>query len=372
LLQDLRRLEDAILSYDNAIFYKPDYPEPYNNRGVALADLGFHERSIESYEKAIALRPDYAEAHSNLSLVHLALGNYPVGFKEYEWRWKNVKLGLNMPAFSAPRWTGAEDLAGKKILVFSEQGYGDAIQFSRYAKVLSNKGAKVVLGIEKALAALFESLDGVDQLLVQGDPLPPIDFYIPMLSLPLALNETIESIPTQNSYLRCQVAKIEEWTRILGKKKKVRVGIAWSGSAEHRNDRNRSMSLEELMQGLPKNLEYVTLQKEIRAIDRQYLDENPEIRHFEDKILDFHDTAALCSLVDLVISVDTSVAHLAGALGRPLWVLLPSNQDWRWLTNREDSPWYPSAVLFKQKKLGDWLPVTQALADKLTVDFLSK
>ncbi|PIT71198.1 hypothetical protein B9Z41_17075, partial [Limnohabitans sp. JirII-31] len=286
------------------------------------------------YDKAISLKPDYAGAHWNKSLELLALGQFKEGWKSYEWRWKHEDLGSKLPNFSQPQWLGVESLQGQTILLHSEQGLGDTIQFCRYAKLVKAQGARVVMEIPAALVPLLQGLEGVDELVQSRQALPAFDYHCPLLSLPLAFKTELSTIPSPEPYLRSDKAKVNQWRIKLGPKSKPRVGLVWSGSTQHKKDHNRSLRLDELIHYLPNSFDYVCLQKEIRAVDQETLKQS-RIQYFGDELKDFADTAALCELMDVVISVDTSVAHLSGALGRPTWVLLPYVPDWRWLLDRE-------------------------------------
>jgi ADP-heptose:LPS heptosyltransferase len=251
-------------------------------------------------------------------------------------------------------WLGAESLVEKTILLHAEQGLGDTIQFCRYIPLVAQLGAKVILEVQRPLLKLLKGLEGVSQVVAAGDMLPTFDYQCPLLSLPLAFKTELHTIPPIAQHITSDTGKVTKWQTKLGEKTQPRVGLVWSGSAGHQNDHNRSLSLSQLLSHLPSNIEYVCLQKEIRAIDKELLAQHTQIKYFGDALEDFTDTAALCELVDLVISVDTSVAHLAGTLGKPAWVLVTLTPDWRWLLERDDSPWYPSVKVYRQDKANDW------------------
>ncbi|MGZ3239900.1 MAG: glycosyltransferase family 9 protein, partial [Burkholderiaceae bacterium] len=232
-------------------------------------------------------------------------------------------------------------------------------QFCRYAKLVAALGARVILEVQKPLASLLMNLEGVTQLVGKGSALPAFDYHCPLLSLPLAFKNNLGNIPASAKYLSSDAAKITQWQARLGTKTKPRIGLVWSGNALHVNDRNRSIFLSDWVKELPTGFQYVSLQKEVRDADKQTLQAHTDILNFENTLNDFSDTAALCELMDVVISVDTSVAHLAGALGKPTFVLLPYFPDWRWLLDRSDSPWYPSVKLFRQASMGEWGSVLQ-------------
>ena len=365
LLDHLRRYDEALLSYDKAIALDPNYANAWNNRGVTLVDLGRRAEALENYQKAVAMDPRNADAHWNMSLCHLQLGHFAEGWARHEWRWKAANLGLAERRFDQPRWSGEEPLQGKTILLHADQGLGDVLQFCRYAKVLHDRGASVVMEAPKPLANLLTGLDGVSHVIVKGEALPAFDYHCPLGSLPAAFKTDIDSIPAPKGYLGSSDDKRTKWHGRLGPKTKRRVGVVWSGNTQHKNDHNRSLPLADFVRVLTPDFEYVSLQKDVREEDRETLRSRPDIRHFGEDLADFTDTAALCDLLDVVVSVDTSVAHLAGALGRPVWILLPLNPDWRWMMNRPDSPWYASARLYRQNQAGDWASVLDTVKSDL-------
>ncbi len=250
-------------------------------------------------------------------------------------------------------------------MLHSEQGFGDTIQFCRYAASVAALGARVILEVQKGLLVLLTGLAGVAELVERGAPLPAFDYHCPLLSLPLAFQTEPDSAPGRQPYLRCDAHKLQAWSDRLGRKTKPRIGITWSGSAAHSNDGNRSIALATWLPYLSDDFEYVSLQKEVRESDRATLLQHNELRHFGEDLQDFGDTAALCALMDVVVCVDTSVAHLSAALGRPTWVLLPRVPDWRWQLERADTPWYPSARLYRQTTRGDWNAVLARVASDL-------
>jgi ADP-heptose:LPS heptosyltransferase len=258
-------------------------------------------------------------------------------------------------------------LQGKTVLLYSEQGLGDTIQFCRYAKLVSELGARVIMEVPGSLKQLMQELEGVDVLIGNGEKSVEFDYHCPFLSLPLAFKTTIETIPSLTPYLFANQKSVKVWSDQLGTKAKPRVGLVWSGNSLHKKDANRSLTLAELLPYLPTHIDYVCLQKELREIDKALLAQQPHIQWFGDALVDFSDTAALCELMDVIISVDTSVAHLAGSLGKTTWVLLPFSPDWRWLLDRLDSPWYPSAQLYRQEAIGNW----QGPLEKVKTDLMA-
>lgn len=368
-LRNLAQPHAALDSYDKAIAFRTNYAEAYANRGNALKDLNRHHAALDSYGKAIALRPNDAGAHLSHSLCLLQMGDFQSGWRKYEWRWREKGLEKTRRNFAQPLWLGKEPLKGKTILLHSEQGLGDTIQFCRYAKLVNHLGARIVLEVQPPLVNLLtslESLEGVAELVARGSELPAFDYHCPLLSLPLAFETNLDNIPAAPSYLAAPFEKLKEWQARLGDKTKLRIGLVWSGSTGHKNDRNRSIPLSKLLEMLPGDSQYISLQKELRDADEATLGQRPDVLHFGEEIRDFADTAALCEMVDVVVSVDTSVAHLAGALGRPVWILLPFNPDWRWLLDRDNSPWYPSAKLYRQESPGDWNGVFKKLSADLS------
>lgn len=353
-LKDLGKMEAAVASYNAAISIAPSFADAHLNRGSALMELSQFDLAQECFETAATLRPGYADAYWNKALLLLLTGNFKAGWPLHEWRWKISNSDRELRTFSQPLWLGKESIHGKTVLLYGEQGLGDSIQFVRYVKQVADLGANILLEAPQQLNDLFKSVDGVGTLILQGQPLPAFDFHCPLLSLPLAFDTTLDTIPNSPSYLRVDADRLQNWARRLGPASTKRVGLAWSGNAKHGNDHNRSIPLSRILPYLPDGIEYVSLQKELRDSDKSALGKSTNIRHFGAELTDFSDTAALCELVDLVISVDTSIAHMAGALGKPTWVLLPHVPDWRWLLNRNDSPWYPSASLYRQTFPRDW------------------
>jgi Flp pilus assembly protein TadD len=354
VLKDLWRCEEALQSYDRALAFKPDHIEALVNRGNVLQDLGRFDEALASYARALALEPDYAAAHWNESLCRLRTGDFEMGWRKYEWGWETGERGRAKRDFPQPLWLGGQPLNGKAILLHAEQGLGDTLQFCRYAPLVAKKGAKVLLEVPPSLKTLLKHMDGVHGVLATGETLPAFDYHCPLLSLPLAFHTVLQTIPAPGKYIYGDEVSVAAWQNRLGKKVGPRIGLVWSGNAGQRNDRNRAIPLADFVTLLAPGLEYISLQKEVRPADKSLLDVRKDIAHFGGDLRDFADTAALIELVDLVITIDTSAAHLAGAMGKTVWILISSNADFRWLLDRDDSPWYPSARLFRQPALGDW------------------
>jgi tetratricopeptide (TPR) repeat protein len=371
VLRELDRFDEAFASYDRALAIDANFVPAHFNRGVALNQLRRLPAALACYDRAIAIDEDFAEAHFNRALLWLLTGDFARGWPEHEWRWKN-RLGSNIHErrdFAAPLWRGRESLTGSTILLYSEQGFGDTLQWCRYAPLVANLGAEVILEVPRPLEPLLSNLRGVSRIVIRGSVLPHFDYQCPLMSLPLAFQTDLASIPSAGSYLRSDPAKVSMWQQQLGTKAKPRIGLMWNGNPVQPNDRNRSVWLADWLPHLPPGFQYVSLQRELRAADAKTLDLNTHIFNPAEQLGDFSDTAALCDCMDLVISVCTSVAHLSGALGRRTWILLAFAADWRWLLDRTDSPWYPSATLYRQPARGDWISVFQRVARDLRRTF---
>ena len=364
-LHKLGRLDEALASYDRALALQPDYADALVNRGVTLHGLRRFEEALVSYDRATALRPDHADAHFFGSMSRLLTGDFGHGWIEYEWRRKGASTGPSRRDFPQPLWLGGNEIADKTILLHSEQGFGDTIQFSRYAPLVAARGARVILEVEEPLQGLLTGLAGTTQVIAKGDRLPDFDLQCPLLSLPLAFGTRLETIPSAMPYLRAPDRALVKWGTRLPIKRRPRIGIAWAGNAKHIRDRERSMDLRSLLPLLDIDATFVSLQKEVRAADMASLKQSVGSIHFGNELENLSDTAAVISHLDLVISVDTAVAHLAGALGKPVWILLTHVPDWRWLLDRDDSPWYPTARLFRQSNAREWDSVIARVRDAL-------
>ncbi len=364
-LVDLGRHAEALASFDEAIHQEHGYADAFSNRGNALADLGRDAEALASYDEAIALDPEHGDAHWNKGLLLLRLGRFDEGWKLYEWRWKRSDLPHPPRRFRQPLWLGEESLAGKTILLHAEQGLGDTIQFCRYVPLLAERGARIVLEAPAPLEGLLATLAGPFELVREGGALPEFDYQCPLPSLPRAFRTTLDTVPAAIPYLAVDPQRRTQWQARLGERTRPRIGLAWSGRPTHRNDRNRSVEPDTLTPILGLDAEFHCLQKDIRPTDRQTLAAFPHLRLHDAELRDFTDTAALVDAMDIVLSVDTSVAHLAGALGRPTWIMLPFAPDFRWLTAREDSPWYPTVRLFRQPRPGDWASVVAAVVARV-------
>ena len=400
VLVQMRKLDSAILSYNRAISLRPNYAEAFSNRGLAQVELGQFEAALESYDRAIEIRSDFAEAHNNRgntltslknldaaivsfdkaiqmkpdlaefhwnrSLALLISGDFERGWEEYEWRRQVQVFELAKQRFKQPIWLGETSLQGKTILLHSEQGLGDTIQFARYTKLIAEAGAKIIFETQPPLMRLLEQLEGVNELIPRGAvPSLPFDVHCPLMSLPFAHGTVISTIPRDLPYLKAEKAKSLEWKSRLGEHHKPRIGLVWSGG--FRPDQpelwavnsRRNIPLEKIAELRRIDANFYSLQKGEPAegelsLRRHSVWPEPNFFVFSEDLKDFSDTAALIDNLDLVISVDTSTAHLAGAMGKPVWILNRYDGCWRWLLDTNDSPWYPTAKLYRQKKTGCW------------------
>ena len=365
-LQALKRLDEAMASYDKAIALKSDYADAFCNRGAALQELKRLDQAMVSYDRAIALKPDHADGYRNRALASLLMGRYHEGWTDNEWRWKAKDFPSKRPNVEASTWQG-EDLSGRHLLVFSEQGLGDVIQFVRYLPLLAERKCKITLLAPAKMLPLLRLLSEQIEVVSELRGVESFDFQIPLMSLPLAFNTRLETIPSKIPYLFASPERVKVWEERLPKSQVPRVGIGWAGNPIFRGDKLRSIGLPRLLPLLSiPQVQFISLQKDLRSGDEQLLRHHPQVIHLGDTLDDFAETAAVMSLLDLIISSDTAPVHLAGALGRPVWVLLQYVPDWRWLLDRDDSPWYPSARLFRQPAAGDWDSVVAKVIEELT------
>lgn len=367
VLDAMDRHAEAVQNLDHCLALHPNLVLAHAQRGVALTQLNQLDAALEAFDRALALQPNHDMTLWNKALALLKQGNFESGWPLHESRWLQSKHRGNQRHTETPPWLGREPVAGRTLLLHAEQGLGDTLQMCRYAPLLALAGARVVLQVPQPLVSLLRCLPGVAQVIEDNGPVPPYDLHCPLMSLPLALGTTLSTIPSAPCYLAADPRQVHRWATLLGPKQGLRIGLAWSGNATHSNDRNRSLPLATLLAALPSGNDYICLQKELRDSDRQALADNTlGVRFFGDHLGDFADTAALCTLLDLVISVDTSVAHLAGALGTNTWLLLPLAPDFRWLLDRTDSPWYPSFTLLRQDAAGDWTQPLQLIRQALS------
>jgi len=405
-LRELGRLPAALQSYDHAIELNPDYAQAWSNRGVVLRYLGRLDEALASYQRAMTITPAFIDAmvncstllkemmrledsiamnaqalaldpacsgaHLNMAICRLLQGEFATGFRHYEWRWKTDQLRDGVRPFSQPLWLGQHPVRGLTVLLHAEQGLGDTLHFCRYAKLVASLGARVLLEVQPALVELLSGIDGVDAVIARGTALPAFDVHCPLLSLPLALETTVSSIPAPTAYVHPDTARLGVWMARLPKQEVPRVGLVWSGRPEHKNDHNRSIAFDDFSQAMAHRIDYHCLQKEFRETDLAAARLQGSITFWQEQLNTFSDTAALVERMDLVISVDTSVAHLAAAMGKPVWLLLPFSPDWRWLPGRNDTPWYPTMRLFRQSSTGDWTVTLQSVAQALMERYASR
>jgi tetratricopeptide (TPR) repeat protein/glycosyltransferase involved in cell wall biosynthesis len=369
VLRDQDKLDEALVSFRRALTLKPDYSEGHYNLAVLLEDLDNQDEAMVAYERAIALKADYADAHFGAALARLLQGDLEQGFAEYEWRWRIPAFSGSRPQFIQPDWDGSP-LAGRTLLVYAEQGLGDTLQFARYLPLLATQGGHIVLEAQRELVPVLRSLAGDVRVVARGEQLPAFDVHAPLLSLPYLLGTTLETIPGAVPYLQPDPGRVAAWEEelagLVADRGTLRVGLVWAGNPDHKGDRRRSLPLAALapLAQLP-GVHLLGLQKGPAAVQAEAPAAGLELTNLGPQLADFEDTAGVVQQLDLVITVDTAVAHLAGALGRPVWVLLPFAPDWRWLRGRADSPWYPSARLFRQERFGQWGDVVERVSDAL-------
>jgi tetratricopeptide (TPR) repeat protein len=369
-LQRMSHYEKALSSYDKAIALKPDYAEAYSNRGHALEQMSHYEEALFSYDRAIALKPDCADACANRGVTLLVLGRLEQGWQYYEWR-KMVRRPVGNRGYPQPLWLGQENIAGKILFLHWEQGLGDTIQFVRYAKLVRAMGARVIVSVQDPLLRLLRHMDPFIEF-IGGDAVPDaFDYHCPLMTLPLALRTTLETIPAEPFYLQAEERLSAYWAARLSALNGLRVGLVWAGGRRDDPDlaivdsrRSISLATYSPLASIP-NVSFVSLQKGAASAEARSPPEAMILHDWTDELLDFCDTSALIVGLDLVISVDTAVAHLAGALGKPVWVLNRSNTCWRWLLDRTDSPWYPSLRLFRQREMGNWSSVVEEVRREL-------
>lgn len=390
-LHEAGQCEQALQLYDDAVSRWPSLALLWNNRGTTLLELARYAEAAESYRRALQLAPelhdarvalasclqslgylseaqaacdivlqavpDHAEAHWNQALLLLLQGNYAMGWQEYEWRWKKRRFTSPQRQFMQPPWQG-EPLTGKTILIHAEQGFGDTLQFCRYLPFLAASASQVVFECHPQLTALMATVSPGITIVAMGQPLPPFDCHLPLMSLPRLFGTTLETIPAAVPYLQPPAGRLPFWQSVLPERKgTVRVGLCWARKRFPDPDRCCPADLLEILSTCV-GVEYYSLQVDSFGLGRPAL----QLVDLTSQLLDFADTAAFISQLDLVISVDTAVAHLAGALGVPCWVLLSTDVDWRWLLKREDSPWYPTLRLFRQQQPGNWVELLERVA----------
>lgn len=352
-------IEGAILNLRLAAEKDPTSAQIRLNLANLLQDIGDFEDGLECYRQAALLAPDNAQLRYNLGLTLLTLGHFEEGWREAEWRWKAAGLDLDRVDFKAPAWTG-DVRAGQTILLWAEQGLGDVLMFCRYVPLLAQRGMRVLLQAPRQLHPLLESLEGLAGLFAEGDPLPAYDFQLPLLAVPGRLKTSLATIPDQTPYLAAPRERIAAWKDRLSNFKGLKIGLSWRGNPAHANDANRSLNPSLLTPLLDmEGISWIGLQPDPGPNPPPIFNAGPEFQ-------DWGDSAGLAANLDLMISVDSSAAHLAGALGLPCWLMLPFLPDWRWMRERADSPWYPSMTLWRQDRPGDWESLIRRLSSALS------
>jgi tetratricopeptide (TPR) repeat protein len=371
-LYNLRRLEEALPDLNEAIRLNPAHAEAFYNRAMVLRDLHRIDDALADFDRAISLKPDYTDALWNRGMCRLLAGRYREGWPDYEWRWHTAQMVSSRRPFRQRQWGGKTDILGKTILLHSEQGYGDTIMAARYIRRVVESGARVILDVPIAVVPLIERIEGVAATLSKGQFLPAFDLHCPMMSLPGVFETTLETIPDDVPYLSVPGAYAEKWAQRLPKRGLPRLGISWGGNPEFKYDTERSIGLRPMLPLLQRaDAQYFSVQKDLREGDAEILRVNQQVTPLGDAIENFADTAAIIASLDLIITSDTAVAHLAGALGKPVWVLLQFTPDWRWLLDRDDSPWYPTVRLFRQPHRDDWNAVIADVGRALDI-FLAR
>jgi tetratricopeptide (TPR) repeat protein len=361
--------DSSINSFDQAIKLRGDFSEAFNNRGIAQLGNKYFDAAINSFDQAIQLRPDYSEALWNKGLVLLKLGRFEEGWVLYEER---LKGSLSFPLARHEllyNFIEVDKLTDKSVLLFSEQGIGDTIQFYRYVKKIANLDARVTVAVQKSLVDLLSLSKPLWNIVNIEGALPACDYRASLLSLPFVLQENSIDINADNPYIFSSPIKVSEWKNRLGPKQKAIVGIVWSGNTLFKENGKRSIPLLQMISFLPSDLQYVSLQKELSDFDLKALEKNAFISNYSSYLTDFNETAALIDCLDLVITVDTSIAHLAGAMGKRAWLLLSDNADWRWFIDTESSPWYPTIKIFRQEEAGDWSRALKRVELELIAQF---
>jgi tetratricopeptide (TPR) repeat protein len=360
-LQKLNRYSEALADYEILLDACPQDATAWFNRGNILQLLNRQTEALDSYARAVALKPGFAEALTEAGRCSLALGDFQNGWRLHEWRWETAPLKDRWLDSGRPLWLGEGELGQRTILIWAEQGFGDTLQFVRFVPKVADRAGKVILRVPKALRALLLSVDARVTVIDDGAALPAHDVHCPLMSLPLALGSHSDFIPASIPYLCADTVLSQHWRDFLGKQRRPRIGLAWAGRQHISFDHSRDMGLETIAPLALLDMEFLLLQKALTDSEQQLLARQPEFRFLGQMLTDFAETAALIENLDLVISVDTAVAHLAGALGKPCWLLLKHAGEWRWQTGRTDTPWYPSTRIFRQKVAGDWNGVVRAV-----------
>ena len=363
-LNELKRYEEALKSYEHSISLKPDYHVAIYNKGIALNKLKRYDEALAAYDKAIGLKPDYFDAHWNKSLNQLLTGNLKDGLKNYEYRWARSNADSKRHQ-QFPALTNTRELSGKRVLVWCEQGYGDTIQFCRFINKLIELKADVIFEVQEPLKELLRHSFSDSHVIKLGEPFGNIDYQIPLLSLPLLFDTNLTNIPNAQPYVQATQEGLGNWKNRLKKNnQKINIGIACSGNENVFNGKNRSIDLS-LFQPIASQANLFLIQKDLKESDHSFLKTQPGIKFLGNEIKSFDDSASIVQEMDVIITIDTSLAHLSGALGKPTFLLLPMNPDWRWLLNHDCSPWYPTIRIFRQHTPDKWERLIEEVASEL-------
>jgi tetratricopeptide (TPR) repeat protein len=358
------QFDKALACYEKVTVLNPQSADAYMNLALVLRIKGRNEEALACYRKAVLINPNDASAHWNLSNVLLLIGNYTEGWEEFEWFRKTEDCSKRQRNFPHPLWDGS-DIEGQTILLHAEEGFGDTLQFIRYAPLVARRGARVIVESQKELTVLLKNVKEIQHIISHGSELPPFDIHCPLMSLPRVFGTTIENIPADTPYLTPDPAKAEIWReRLQGDHSRIKIGLVWSGGGLPFR-KSCSLGLFSPLANL-QGIAFYSLQKGSPAKQSKNAPAGMKLIDYTDELHDFSDTAAFIENLDLVIAVDTAVAHLAGALGKKVWTLLPFVPDWRWMLNRDDSPWYPTMKLFRQTVPGDWKGVIDIVTDNLS------
>jgi tetratricopeptide (TPR) repeat protein len=357
ILDDMGRRDEALADFQAVLAIDPGYSDAITNRGITYGRSGQFREALACYDQSLSLNPHQPNAFYNRAVVRLVLGDWSQGFRDFESRWKLFPHEAARLTRLAPRWSGERNVAGKTILLHHEQGFGDTLQFCRYIPLVTQLGARVVVATPAGLRRLLTTLPGSPRIVSEGEPVPAHDYHCPLMSLPLAFDTTPSTVPAQIPYLRADRNEVKRWAERLGERKRLRLGVVWSGRRFPPINHTRDMTLDAIRPLFALNADFICLHTELSDAERAQLTSLPNVVWWGGQLGDFADTAALVDNLDVVITVDSAVAHLAGALGKPVWLMNRYASCWRWLLERRDSPWYPSMRLFRQPALGDWASV---------------
>ena len=349
----LHELKSAIEYFDQAVEQDKNFVAAWINKGLAEQSIGRWDSAMYSFDTALAIDPNSIDATWNKALLALSTGDYATGFKLYETRWENASLNLKKNHLMNKIWLGEKNLSGKTILLHAEGGLGDTIQFARYVNLFATD-VNVLMQCHQQLVDTFRNSNLRCEVFAFGDIVPRFDYHCPLMSLPLAFGTSFENVPSDSPYIFPQADRVAQWNNILGPSKKKRVVICWRGNKNHTNDQNRSIPLEKIIEAFKPCYEWISVQKELLAEERSLLRVHDHIRHFGDEIKTFSDTSAVCHLADITLSVDTSVGHIAGAIGSRVALMVPFCPDWRWNVSGQTTPWYPNHRIIRQMEPGNW------------------